>query len=91
MSSPTVVKGAAGYVLENASARVLAARVDTSVDEGAGMIHWCGDNCTDFGNAIVASLWNINAMTYVVLGGRAYIPALNDMRIPCATSVPYPT
>ena len=45
VSLPTVEKGAAGSGLDSASARVLVARVATSVKEGAGMTHWCGRNC----------------------------------------------
>ena len=39
-----------------------------------------------FGNALVASLRNINSITAVVLGGSAKIPAMNAMRRPVATS-----
>ena len=44
VSSPTVEKGETGAGLDSASARVLAARVDTSTEEGAGMTHYCGKN-----------------------------------------------
>ena len=39
-----------------------------------------------FGDALVASLRNLNAITAVVFGGSANIPARNDMRGPGATS-----
>ena len=44
VSSQTAAKGETGTVLNSASDRVLAARVDTSTEEGAGMTHYCGKN-----------------------------------------------
>ena len=46
VSLPTVTKEDAGAIFNSALARFLEERVDTSNEEGAGMTHWCGNNCT---------------------------------------------
>ena len=46
MSLLTMEKGASGGGLDSQLDRVLAAKVVTSTEEGAGMTHWCGKNCT---------------------------------------------